>query len=463
LLFIETLIILLAIGFWFYGGSRNRKIFRRMLPAELPEWVQEGIISEEQSGKLSKRYQLDNLARESQATLVNGIYLFGAVLIACGIVAFVAAHWDVIPKYFKLTLLVTVMVAVQAGGYYIWKIRKSSPMLGHALVLLGALIFAANIGLIAQMYHLQTDYYYGFLVWAVGTLALAYATRSVPLACLAGIASYYWLWGFHFDRQEGGFLYLLLLPALFYPFIFVNKSRGMHFILLLLWGAAIPTVLTSVGDYSTAQWPVIGSVLAALAYWAFPEWPVLQNHRELIREDSRLLGLLSLSGIAYFFSFRETVKYFIKELTPLLGEPLITKVIILLLVLLAFGSLANYFWRQRQQLLPRIESLLLLVVVLSLLALSFLNPSMYIWGTILANLAVLILGGYLVWWGLQRLDRRFFWLGMLLLVAEVAGRFFEYDTGLLLKSLVFICAGVAVILGGVWFEKRRLRQVIQDV
>jgi len=43
---------------------------------------------------------------------------------------------------------------------------------------------------------------------------------------------------------------------------------------------------------------------------------------------------------------------------------------------------------------------------------------------------------------------------MVLLTLQVLSRTLEYDTGLILKSLVFIVCGIVVILIGLWFEKQ---------
>ena len=55
--------------------------------------------------------------------------------------------------------------------------------------------------------------------------------------------------------------------------------------------------------------------------------------------------------------------------------------------------------------------------------------------------------------GLQSNQRRAFWGGMILLTLQIITRMLEYDTALLLKSLVFILCGIAVIGAGLWFER----------
>jgi uncharacterized membrane protein len=55
--------------------------------------------------------------------------------------------------------------------------------------------------------------------------------------------------------------------------------------------------------------------------------------------------------------------------------------------------------------------------------------------------------------GLALTSRPTFWGGMVLLVLGIMSRMLEYNTGLLLKSIVFILCGVGVIIAGLWFER----------
>lgn len=77
------------------------------------------------------------------------------------------------------------------------------------------------------------------------------------------------------------------------------------------------------------------------------------------------------------------------------------------------------------------------------------------------NAFVVLFGAYLFWKGLSALDRRYFWMGLALFILIVVSRFFEYDTGLLWKSVAFILAGVGLIYGGMLFEKKR-KKVLKD-
>ena len=78
----------------------------------------------------------------------------------------------------------------------------------------------------------------------------------------------------------------------------------------------------------------------------------------------------------------------------------------------------------------------------------------------LSNVACLVLSAGLIANSFRAEDRRFFWAGVLFVALVIASRFFEYETGLLLKAVVFITCGIGLILAGVGFEnylkKRRI-------
>ena len=97
------------------------------------------------------------------------------------------------------------------------------------------------------------------------------------------------------------------------------------------------------------------------------------------------------------------------------------------------------------------------VIGISALSLLILIHSGAWWGLslVLTNIGLFVLGGAIVWQGLQLSQRWRFWLGLLTLTIHILTRFFEYETGLLVKSLMLIVCGVGVILAGLKFEQTR--------
>ena len=64
-----------------------------------------------------------------------------------------------------------------------------------------------------------------------------------------------------------------------------------------------------------------------------------------------------------------------------------------------------------------------------------------------------MVAGALLWEAVVGAQRQQFWLGLGLFVLVVVSRFVEWDTHLMVKSVVFILGGIGVTIGGVRFEK----------
>ena len=182
-----------------------------------------------------------------------------------------------------------------------------------------------------------------------------------------------------------------------------------------------------------------------------------ETRNEDFHHDSKFLGVLLLGVLSYLLSFRVIIKMLISlnwDFT--LGwNMLITGITFCLAIL---SVIYGYrFTKSKNKVVAYRIMIIAALILLAVTGFSFLYG--LIISIILSNLTVILLGAFLFWSGLNELDRRYFWLGLGLLVLEIGSRFFEYDTGLLLKSLAFVLAGLALIIGGVWFEKRYQKQV----
>lgn len=450
-----ALLLLIVVAGLSYGVYSTRNSFRRVLTGELQNWLAEGLITAEQTKRLRDKYKLGDLAGESQQTLINTIFIFGAVLVAGGIIAFVAAHWEGIPSFWKLVIIIGIMIAVQLTGFYFWKVKANLPQLGHALVLSGVLIFGANIALVAQIFHLTANYYEGFLIWTICALLIAYVTGSLPLAGLSLIASFIWFGGWKSDNPEQFTIYPWLVLLFYLPFAYRQHWRGLHFLTLLGWGAGLLIAAITQDNYG-ALLILFNSTLAALIFWSYADWPITSRNEDF-HYDGKFLGILGLGVLCYFLSFHGLIEDVI-DFSWKWEYNWSMAVTTLLAVLMVFSI--GYGYRQSNRQDKNVGYIVLLITAV-LCWLIIWSGSYFgvIGSTILGNLAVVLLGGFLFQSGLNQLDRRYFWMGLGLLVLEVVSRFFEYETGLLWKSLAFILAGLALIGGGLWFEKKYRKQV----
>ena len=163
--------------------------------------------------------------------LIVVLSTLGAVLIASGIISFVAANWQGMPAMAKLFLLIGGQTAAYWIGYQLQFVR-GYPRVGEAIMFTGAVWVGANVFLVAQSYHLGTDNPDLMILWFLGVLPLAYLARSTSITVMAvgiftvGIS---WKAATWVDGPESAFLVmgsLFLTAALLYSIGMLHLRRA---------------------------------------------------------------------------------------------------------------------------------------------------------------------------------------------------------------------------------------------
>jgi uncharacterized membrane protein len=420
--------------------------FRRQLKEQLPILESEGLITSQQSQSLFARYQLDALGSEAMNILLSVIYTIGAVLIAIGIISFVATHWEDIGRSTKIIMIFAVMLIAHTAGFYLWKIRGSYPKLGHTLVLLGTLIFGANIGLMAQIFHIQSNPANGFMAWTLGAIIIAYATKSVPNAVLAAITAIIALFS-SIDHYPAHAIIWFPLAALilFVPFIYYTKSRWALCSTLILLTIAMPFSLSGddVGEFSS----VVGFALSGLLFFS---WGTVSQHKELtqfISPTAWFFGVFNASLATYLYSFHDFNRsmgvYFYTNFTT---TCIVASILLLLSLILMGISFSRRIKLLHAFLLGLIAANLAVIVLLSQIV-SFFEL------TIIANLIFILMIILLFIASFTHEDRRIFWASVLMAALLILSRTLEYETELLIKAIIFTACGVGIIIAGVMFER----------
>jgi uncharacterized membrane protein len=449
--------------------------FRRRLRDELALWRTEGLVAPEQADALASRYRLADLAKESTNTLLLSVYIVGALLVAGGVVSFVAAHWDGLPAVPKIVLIVLAMLACHGGGFYLWKVRQTHPWLGHALIVLGTLVFGANLGLMAQIFNIHSNVYNGVAAWAVGAMAVAYAVGSVPNALLAVVLSFVWLRGAEDHGVWTSVYYPLLAAAAFIPFAYRRRSA-----VITAMALAVIALGMMVGEPHGrgSDWRVV--VLAAVGAGSlYVAAGLLAVQRESLRRvgiAAVVVGAVGLGLAACSVSFLEGIRELRYSTWRLFDSPWC----VVSAGAAAIGSIPLWVaygigWRRMGPMRPLSLGLFAAVVLAAVaVGLALAHPSsqpyhyrplteaVEVAAAVLGNIAVLSLAVGLVASGMALLDRRLFWPGVLLLVLLVASRFFEYESNLMWKAAAFLACGLGIIGGGLWFESYLRRRRSAD-
>jgi len=441
---------------------KNKKVstrFRKQLKDELSTWQAEDLISPEQANALTQRYQLEKIGAESLRTLLGVIYGIGIVLVAIGVISFVAFHWTAMTKTSKVVLLFGVMLACHGAGFYLWQITGRSPKLGHALICLGTLIFGANIGLVAQIFHIKSHWNGMFLPWALGAIAMAYAIGSVPNAAIAIVTSFIWFVGQHQWNYSPStsWWYPFAAAAVFVPFAYIRRSE-IVFVMTIIC-LVVSTQICAGGAADFAGWAVSALATGALLFC----WGLVSHGSDKFKSfavPAMVVGLISAGLAQYLCSFQHFAEEVARDTglfaAGMTGNYLhVSSTIASLVVLLLLLPFAVKRIHSHNVLKAIMRIIIATLVVIT--GSAFINEILLV---VVANIGFFVLAASLVWAGCQLENRRLFWAGVLMVALMVVSRTFEYETGLLIKSAAFTACGIGLMLAGGMFEKYLKRRRI---
>lgn len=444
--------------------------FRRQLRHEAEQWWQEGLISVDLYEQLAQRYQFQALEREASHRFIAILMGLGGILLGLAVITFVAANWQVWSRPVKVVLLLSLFLGINAAGFYLWRRpigQKGQQRLGQGLLLLGALLLGANLALMSQMFHQSGNLYELFLIWSLGVVAMAYSLRLISLAILAWLlmAIGYWTaWITRLQQVDFPDQFLiqhlpLLAAGLYVPLAYRCRSK----ILFALSGVAVavtltfnllPLIWTGVNGWLIA----VAVTLPPLLLWSYSS-QIWRSSRtpDPFQATARSLALWYMSLLYTVLAFRVWWEQ------PWSASSVQSGNVQVLLDALVFAVIAGlgwmqlrHGWYQSRHLDRALHSGTIagfnLVTALALIWHCEMSPLGWT-GLIVLNLLLFLLAIGLIRDGLALGSRDAFWGGMTLLVFGIICRMLEYNTGLLLKSVVFALCGLGVIAAGLWFER----------
>ncbi|MEQ8825346.1 MAG: DUF2157 domain-containing protein [Filomicrobium sp.] len=182
------------------------KSYADRLERDLPQWIAAGWISRDGANAILSEVQERESGETGSHRLIGILSVLGAVLIGAGVLSFVAANWEAMPRLARLGLLVGAIWTAYVGAAITF--QRGLDMFAHALVLLGSVIFGASIMLIAQMYHMNGNPPDTVVLWAAGALLAGAAFGSNPSIVFSLLLACLWA-GWETQLQD----------AVFWPFV----------------------------------------------------------------------------------------------------------------------------------------------------------------------------------------------------------------------------------------------------
>jgi uncharacterized membrane protein len=123
--------------------SRKRRLF---LADESRSWVERGLISETQRDGILESY---TLTRPFPAAVLA----LGIAMIGLGVLSFIAANWNVLPKGVKIALIAGSYLTSVAGAYLCE--RRGWRLVSDTLLFLSGFLLLGGLALISQIFHIK--------------------------------------------------------------------------------------------------------------------------------------------------------------------------------------------------------------------------------------------------------------------------------------------------------------------
>lgn len=448
----------------------------KWLRTELPDWVEQGLVTPDSASAIE-----NHVVEKSQSASYapTAFAIMGVLMIAAGVILFFASNWQGMGKVLRLSVLFGAMWSVYGlAALAFARQSDSSDKFAHAFLLLGVLMFGANIMLIAQTYHISAHYPNGTLLWAIGALVVVYLAPSQAVA-VAGVALIT-LWS---AQEMTGFFH----PTVHWPF-------------LVLWLAfavqAVRQTWHRAAQALAASW-IVWQVVALIKWQHNGEHAVVAALLILVSVLVVLMGVGMgrtrwgpafahltqrtgvLTGLTFLFVNSLSIVHHLKNAKPAAeGEfvgthirpeylsPSLVIATALALVLILIG----YLWlkaraeseSQKNEWVvgfrgSRWDGLVVLAIVLVIIANLFISPSFAALKSI--HIAFVVLNFAVIAWvihgGYASGDR--FWLnvGVGAFALALLAVYFDSFWGLMDRSVFLLVTGVMVLGGGYGLERKR--------
>lgn len=420
--------------------------FRRQLASELKLWLAEGLVTQGQAEVLDRRYDLAEASAPRVGAFAGALYGLGALLVGGGVIAFVAANWGGIPDLVKVVGLLATMVLFQGVGFH-WMEHGPRRLLGHALLIIGVVLFGANVGLFGQIFPTGGNWSSGFGVWAVACTLVSYATGSVPVALLGLMASgTAYFGGLEENVVRGAFPIIVGVQAL--PFGIKYRSRTTLFFGLMLFAATLATG----SAFHSGGVLAVCSVLVSGMLFTFVGFTLQMEERwQPLARVFLLCAGLCVCGVLYLTSIGFVSDGLLRFDRPLHYDrgfaPLLTGLFGILSLIWLGPTLRNA--GRAPELVPLMGALVgaSLVTLISLLS----GSDFVVWIVSAVTFAAASLA--MVWHGLNQRDKLFYALGVFALGSRLLLFFFFFSNDLAVKALFMVVGGVAVLFVGLQYEK----------
>ena len=406
------------------------RAYRKRLAADLPKWRAAGWVTPDGAAAILAALPPAGRAAFGLATVVG---MFGGLLVGLGVIAFVGANWQEIPRLARLGLLAAgLALAYGAAGLLD---RRNLRIFAEVALLVAGLIFAASIALVGQSYHLSGAFADAVVLWLVGIFAAAVLTASPTMTALGLIGGAFWTYLATVDLGAAPH-WLGLVPvvagAAIATVIASRNDRLLSVLAFIFWAVLAIGSAANQHGWSFAGTIAVGISVALLLFAAGAVLASLGNER--LAALGRDMLWPALVAILVGLGMEQAIDH------PSVGERTLT-IFALVLVGAAFGLAA---WAAARRSLTPLDAVA--IGALGILAIGFalFMPGDAFWARIAGGVIVLVAALWAVTLGQSGVAGSGKTTGLFALGAEVV-YLYAVTFGSLMNT------AVAFLLGGVLF------------
>ena len=375
----------------------------KSLSDQLRRWLQAELIDADVAEAI-QRWEDSQLNQSKHSSLrhltvpIRLSILLGSLLLAVGLLLFVSAHWDQMPPFWRVSLLLFIVIALHAGGAWF---AERFQLMALGLHAVGTVAFGAGVFLCAQIFHLDVlwSFRWGLLLWSFGAAAGWKLLRQWPQLALLS----------------------LLLPG---------------------WIAALIMFEVDRFSSSEADWAVVpiaaGALLTSLTYFTAPDRTPLTPARSVLM----WMGGLALVPAAVTWAVVATGLDL-----PALGQPFWLSLLVWVVTL--GGPVILGWWLRPHRFWPLALAAIWMVLDLVIQVQGFSVLSFAWWGVGSVGLMV---------WGSTEARAERVNIGTVLLATTLIGFYFTEVIGRFDRSLSLLGLGLFFLVGG--WVLNRLRQAL---
>jgi uncharacterized membrane protein len=198
----------------------------------LNRWQSAGVLDAETAGRI-RAYETDQAGPAGQSSKRLGwqglvALILGAMLLACGVVLFVSAHWDQLGPGARYTIVMAMVAFFHIGAALS---RDSFRGLSTALHAVGTVSTGAAIALVGQIFNIQEHWPAAILLWAAAALAGWILLRDEAQETLTLLLFPAWLLAelsYYSEGHIGQDIYIgrfLLVWAVLYLTVFLGSKH----------------------------------------------------------------------------------------------------------------------------------------------------------------------------------------------------------------------------------------------